>query len=88
MGELTKSQIEEFENIAKHQPVFAGDLISHQGCKELVKLGLVMYYDDPDLTSKNESGYTHKCGGYVLTKKGRELITNLNKITPQEGEKV
>lgn len=74
---LTKSQRAEFDNIAKHQPVFAGDLLSHQGCKELREMGLVMYYDDPEMISKNERGNTQKGGGYVLTEKGKELKSNL-----------
>lgn len=62
---LTKGQSEEFKNICKNQPVFAGNLLSHDTCKELREKGLVMYYND-DETS-----------GYVLTNKGTELKEKL-----------
>lgn len=74
---LTPALRSEFDNIAKHQPVFAGDLLSHDGCRELRELGLVMYYDDPEMISTNERGDKHKGGGYVLTEKGTVLKENL-----------
>lgn len=59
---LTKSQEAEFINIAKNQPVFAGNLQSHQGARELMDLDLVMRYE----------------GEYVLTDKGSELKNKFN----------
>ena len=50
--------MEEFENIAKNQPVFPGDTLSHRGAKVLTLAGLV---------ERNNGGY------HVLTEKGREL---------------
>lgn len=50
--------MEEFENIAKNQPVFPGDTISHRGAKVLTLAGLV---------ERNNGGY------HVLTEKGRQL---------------
>lgn len=58
---LTPSLREEFNNIAKNQPVFAGNLLSHQGADDLYKLGLVFRYE----------------GEYVLTDKGTVLKDNL-----------
>lgn len=61
MKYLTKSQREEFDNIANNQPVFAGNVISKQTTKELVDMGLVMTYE----------------GEYVLTEKGKIKKSNL-----------
>jgi predicted transcriptional regulator len=61
MEGLTKSQRAEFDNIAANQPVFAGNLQSHQDAKDLMDKGLVMRYE----------------GEYVLTEKGKELKSNL-----------
>jgi len=58
---LTPSLREEFDNIAKNQPVFSGKLLSHQTADELYKLGLVFRYE----------------GEYVLTEKGTVLKENL-----------
>lgn len=58
---LTPSLREEFNNIAKNQPVFAGNLLSHYTADELCKLGLVFRYE----------------GEYVLTDKGTVLKDNL-----------
>lgn len=50
--------MEEFENIAKLQPVFAGDVISHSAVRRLSVFGLV---------TRDSSGE------YILTKKGSDL---------------
>lgn len=49
--------MEEFVNIARGQPLFPGNTISHQGAKELCKLGLA----------------TQEKGDYILTESGRIL---------------
>lgn len=49
---------DEFENIAKNQPVFPGDTLSHQGAKVLAQA---------ELTKRNENG------DHVLTEKGKQL---------------
>ncbi len=60
---LTASEIEELKNIAKHQPVFAGNLQSHQGAQELINKGLALRYE----------------GEYCLTEKGKELMDSFKK---------
>lgn len=55
------SDFDEFQNIAYNQPVYAGNVLSHQGCRRLMDLGLVMRYE----------------GDYVLTNKGTVLKENL-----------
>lgn len=62
---LTKSMREEFDNIAKNQPVFSGNVISKQESRKLILCGLVMYYE----------------GEYVLTDKGTALKENLAAAT-------
>lgn len=62
---LTKSMREEFDNIAKNQPVDSGSVISKQESRKLILCGLVMYYE----------------GEYVLTEKGTILKENIAAAT-------
>ena len=61
---------EQLEQIYKHQPVFAGDLIHKQAKQELVKRGWVMYYEDDDLKIPR---YAKGVGGYVCTELGKKI---------------
>lgn len=71
---MTEEKIfEQLEQIAKWQPVFAGDLIHKQAKDELVKRKWVMYYEDPEMIHTNELGYKNKGGGYVLTELGSNI---------------
>lgn len=51
-------QMEEFENIAKNQPVFAGNTISHRGAKVLTQAGLIE---------------RNKNGDHILSDRGKQL---------------
>lgn len=62
-------QMQEFENIAKNQPVFPGDTISHRGAKVLTRAGLV---------ERNNGGY------HVLTKKGEQLWSLWKDVTDDD----
>ncbi len=60
---IPEGSFDEFVHIALHQPVFAGNLISHQSCKKLQDIGLVMYYGDDEIS------------GYVLTELGKQIYS-------------
>lgn len=62
---------EQLIQIAKQQPVFAGDLIHKQAKDELVKRKWVMYYKDDDIKI---NGYAKGVGGYVLTELGKQKL--------------
>jgi hypothetical protein len=71
---VTKNDFGLFEQliaIAKHQPVFAGDLISKPEKKKLLDLGWIIYYEDEDLKIK---GYEKGTGGYCITELGKSQI--------------
>lgn len=59
--ELTKTEVEELQNIGVYQPVFAGDIIGKSTCKALKEKGLVIQYE----------------GDYVLTEAGKEKFKEL-----------
>lgn len=60
---------EQLEQIAKCQPVWAGNLIHKQAKDELVKRGWVMWYEDKNC---NPNDRDYKDGGYVLTELGQK----------------
>jgi len=71
---MTASLLEQLKQIHNNQPVWSGDLINKAAKDELIKLGLVMWYEDADLKI---DGYAKGVGGYVLTELGKETYLTI-----------